>query len=155
MIVTGCALPLPSLYDEIIDCVETWGATFKCGWNVRVYKFIYTTIAEDDQSKRTVFGECLFPLVRAKIDKYFLLEKREAMFNLWIDYFDVNFDKGADFFALAVGSLRLVRESAEEASAALFIIPDSTPEHDVPSCPDIVPPSPVSSQVAPPGEWTN
>ena len=157
MFVSGSALPLPPVYDEIIDCVETWGATFKCGWNTSVYKYIYRNIATEE-SKHTLYGECLFPLVKAKIDKYFLFDAREAMFFNWVDYFDALFATGADFFTLSTGSLRFIRERAEEASMPmlLYTTANTTPERAVVSNPDIVPPSPESSQsITTSGEWTN
>lgn len=177
MIVSGTALPMPPMYDDIIDCVETWGTHLKCGWNLTVYEYLYKN-ANLPETKHSLYGECLYPMVKSKIAKHFMVAtRREAIVAEWIKYYDTAFHTGEDFFMLAVGSMQLIRERADEDtqraqeemqqemdrirrirhSAELaelnhgIVVSSPVPSAVVSSAvvsssPDIVPPSPVSSQ---------
>ena len=154
MIRSGTAFPLPPHYDDVVDCIETWGRDMKKGWDQNVYEYMYESIHDGD-SKRVLFGECIFLLIRAKVNAYFPNgTTRDNIMQGWVDYYEFTFeDVTQDFSLLTIDSINFVdwligihREDSQVNTAVAT--PQLDPDY---SLPNVVPLSPVSSSTSRPG----
>ena len=153
LIVSGEALPLSPVYDEVINCIETWGNTLKPGWAQDVYHYIFNN--RNDTEKKSIYAECLYKLIR-KMARAYVGPTRLELINGWIDYFDANYDyHQEDFHRFTIASIRFIEDTITLRDW-VWNNPELTPSMQTPQLEEsanIVPPSPVKNET-PVGELT-
>lgn len=151
MIIRGEAIPLSPVYDDLINCIETWGNRLKSGWAQDVYHYIHENL--NDTDKQSIYSECIYKLVRRVVSSAFTGPTRVSLIEEWIDYFDVNYDMWSnDFYRLAVATVQFLDDRILEMQYAWNyadqIASTQSPQQETEliSAAHIVPSSPVKRE---------
>jgi len=153
LIMSGDALPLPAMFGEVVDSLETWGGQHWTCWLQKCLKLFYEYLREDNiyggvaPCKMRVFHDCILLCVEKEAATCFM--RNTANYNwlltTWNTYYWVKCWEEPFFWELAYSSMRflqgLVPSIATTPVAPAAIAP-----------PHVVPESPVSRTFA--GEST-
>jgi len=149
LIMSGDALPLPAVFGEVVDSLETWGGQCWTCWLQKSLKLMHEYLKEDNMHggvapcKMRVFHDCILLCVEREAGSYFM--RNTANYNLilstWNTYYWVKCWEEPFFWELAYSSMHFVRD--QHASMVTNRVQDSpTPTA---TAAHVVPESPASS----------
>ena len=149
IIMSKSGLPIIPEYEDIMECMETWGNGMSHEWAQDVYHYLYENIKNEPKMKEVV-GECIWLLMKERCTGLFAytaeatINTQTLLLNEWLDYFDAMYGiVTTDFFSLVVGSKHFLEERISWVYTTTM--PAYTPQLPVVSeSSDVIPPSPVS-----------
>jgi len=145
LIMAGDTLPLPAVFSEVVDSLETWGANYWTCWLQKSLKMMHEYLKEDNMyggvapCKMRVFHDCIFLCVERKAECDFV--RNSANYNLvlrnWNTYYWVRCWEVSAFWELAYDSMRFVANQVEaiDRDAAAATTPAFVTAHVVPESP--------------------
>lgn len=146
LIMSGDVLPLPAIFGEVVDSLETWGATHWSCWLQKSLKLFHEYLKEDNMCggvapcKMRVFHDCILLCVENVANCHF--NANSANYNLvltsWNTYYWVKCWEVPLFWELAYHSMMFVENQIECIHRA------NTPALVVATA-HVVPESPTSS----------
>jgi len=145
LIMAGDTLPLPAVFSEVVDSLETWGANYWTCWLQKSLKMMHEYLKEDNMyggvapCKMRVFHDCIFLCVERKAECDFV--RNSANYNLvlrnWNTCYWVRCWEVSAFWELAYDSMRFVANQVEaiDRDAAAATTPAFVTAHVVPESP--------------------
>ena len=160
LIMDGDGIPVPADFAEVVDSLETWGATKHSCWLQKSLMVMHEHLKQDNMcggvapKKMRLFHDCILQGVQRKAEMEF--GRNSADFNKvldnWNTCFWVRCMEEHAFFYLAYDSLHCAEEMIESIHAANVVVSnDNSAQFN--TLPDVVPESPVSRSAA--GENTH
>jgi len=146
LIVAGDALPLPAVFGEVVDVLETWGGSHWSCWLQKSLKLMHEYLREDNMyggvapCKMRVFHDCILLCVQWKTEGHFV--RNSANYNLvlrnWNTYYWVRCWEVSTFWNLAYDSMKCA------LNMALSVERTYRPTTPAVVTANVVPESPVS-----------
>jgi len=147
LIMDGDGVPLPPDFCEVVDTLETWGATRYSLWLQKALFVMHGHVAEDNMygniapNKLKLFYDCILPMVGYRAGQHFGRNgtRYNRVLTSWITYFWVRCRETCAFRDLATNSWWFVDGLVETINAerARALTADVSV--------DVVPQSPTSS----------
>jgi len=149
VIMSGDVFPLPAVFGEVVDSLETWGATHWSCWLQKSLRLMHEHLREDNMyggvapCKMRVYHDCIILCVEWKAEHNFI--RNSANYNLvlstWNTYYWVCCWEVSTFWELAYDSMRFVANQIEaiDRDAATATTPAFVTAHA-----HVVPESPSS-----------
>lgn len=155
LIISKEALPVAPVFETIIESAETWLTTVKKGWDQEALDYVYHH-SDTQKEEFTVYQELVKMVIQPRIAEYFLEHAvQESIMQEWMVYFGFMYTMvTSDFKRLVSGSINYTDTRIGawwNSTATNSSTPQLTESHPVPN---VVPPSPVSSQSSIAGEPT-
>jgi len=143
LIMAGDALPLPAAFGEVVDSLETWGATHWSCWLQKSLRLMHEHLKEDNMHggvapcKMRVFHDCIVLCAERKAEHNFIRNSAncDLVLSTWNTYFWVTCWEASTFFDLAHDSMKFVANQVESIQ---------TPTHSATLAVHVVPESPMS-----------
>jgi len=135
LIMSGDALPLPAVFGEVVDALETWGAKHWTWWLQKSLKLFHEHLKEDNvcggvaPCKMRVFHDCIFLCVEREARSCFMTNT--ANYNLvlrnWNTCFWVKCWEEPFFWETTCSSMRHVEGVIESIQRATTVVTVVTP----------------------------
>jgi len=143
LIMSGDALPLPAVFGEVVDSLETWGGQCWTCWLQKCLQLFYEHLREDNMHggvapcKMRVFHDCILLCVEREAANYFMRNTADynCILTAWNTYYWVKCWEEPFFWEFAYSSMHfvqhqhasMVRNRVQTANAATVthVVPES------------------------------
>jgi len=146
LIMAGDTLPLPAVFSEVVDSLETWGANCWTCWPQKSLKLFHEHLKEDNMHggvapcKMRVFHDCIFLCAQKEAQSHFMMNtaNHNLVLSNWNTCFWVKCWEQPFFWERACHSMRHVEGLTESIQR---VLPAATA---IVAAPHVVPESPTS-----------